>query len=195
MSSTDPIAYVYEADHHCESCTEARFGRSESGFVAEGATDSEGNEVGALFSWDEWYANDVYEGNPRAVLACGTCGEIIEEIDLGPSESILSTARESGAEHGRNAASWYFDGNTTDETYRAVLAGIDEGDPMVLDTFPSSPLSGEWSGDPTPSSVLEDLGIDDDDDSADEYLDAYEDAFHDAAQSEIERVARLMVLS
>jgi hypothetical protein len=70
------IAYTYEADHHCEACTAARFGPECEGI------DGEGNEVGAVAPWDEWYANDVYEGNATATLACGTCGEIIEEIQL-----------------------------------------------------------------------------------------------------------------
>lgn len=82
MSHLDPIAYTYEADHHCESCAEKRFGRNERGFVAEDSIDSEGNTVGAVFQWDEWWANDVYEGRTHAVLACGTCGEIIEDLDL-----------------------------------------------------------------------------------------------------------------
>jgi hypothetical protein len=76
------IAYTYDADHHCERCACARFGQDEHGWVPDTATDSEGNEVHALFSTDEWWGNDAYEGNATATLACGTCGEIIEEIQL-----------------------------------------------------------------------------------------------------------------
>lgn len=76
----EPIAYTYDADTHCESCAEKAFGRNENGFI-EGE-DSEGNPVGAISPWDEWYANDVYEGNEVAVLYCGTCGEVIEELEL-----------------------------------------------------------------------------------------------------------------
>ena len=76
----DPIAFTYEADHHCESCAEKRFGRNEDGEIT--GTDGEGNSVGVIAPWNEWYANDMYEGNEVAVLTCGTCGEVIEEREL-----------------------------------------------------------------------------------------------------------------
>jgi len=104
--------------------------------------------------------------------------------------AVLQAAMQAGSEHGIAAASWYFDGNTSDATYRAVLAGIGEGDPAILDSFPCSPLSGEWAGDPTPASVLADCGVAEDDDSADDVLSAFEDAFYQASSDEIERVAR-----
>ena len=78
----DPIAYTYEADYHCPDCAFKRFGRDDNGFVPEDAKDSEGNPVGAVSPWEEWYDNDLYEGNSYAVLGCSDCGEIIEEIDL-----------------------------------------------------------------------------------------------------------------
>ncbi len=74
-----------------------------------------------------------------------------------------------------------------------MLAGIDDGDPAVLDTFPASPLSGEWADDPTPASVLEDLDIDEDSFAADAALQAYEDGFYTASSDAIERVARYML--
>lgn len=75
-----PIAYVYEADYHCPRCALERFGRDEHGDIT--GVDGEGNEVGALAPWDEWHANDIYEGRKEAILACGTCGEVIERLDL-----------------------------------------------------------------------------------------------------------------
>jgi hypothetical protein len=105
-------------------------------------------------------------------------------------EEILSAADAAGRDHGRAAASWYFDGNTSRGTYEHVLRGIEDGDPEVLDTFPTSPLSGEWADDPTPASVLEDLDVAEDDPSADDYLRAYEDGFYEASSYEIERAAR-----
>jgi hypothetical protein len=65
----NPIAYTYEASEHCPACAEARFGTDERGDIASGVLDNEGNEPGAVFSWDEW---------DRA-LTCGTCGEAITE--------------------------------------------------------------------------------------------------------------------
>ena len=66
-----PIAYAYEADYHCENCTRKRFGPACEG------TDNEGNSVGALFSWEEWF--DVGYGNQT--LACGDCGAILDEYE------------------------------------------------------------------------------------------------------------------
>ena len=56
-----PIGYTYEADHHCTSCTEARFEGS-----LDDTVDNEGNPVRATYSWD-------VEDRP---LACGTCREV-----------------------------------------------------------------------------------------------------------------------
>lgn len=103
--------------------------------------------------------------------------------------------REAGAEHGRNAASWYFDGNTPLETYRTVARGILDGDPEVMDTLPNSPLSGEWADEPTPSSVFRDvLDLDLHAESSfwgpettSELLDAYEEAFDEAVTSAVMR--------
>ena len=67
-----PIAFTYEADHHCPRCTVARFGPDCEG------TDGEGNPVGALFPWDEWH--EPSEPLPQ-VLACGTCGDEIDRVD------------------------------------------------------------------------------------------------------------------
>lgn len=110
---------------------------------------------------------------------------------------LLEQATEAGEAHGRAAASCYFDGNTSRETYAAVVAGLDDGDHAILDTLPAAPLSGEWADDPTPASVLADLAGTDawdmffTDDEAEALLGAYEDGFYDASYTEIERVARL----
>jgi hypothetical protein len=105
---------------------------------------------------------------------------------------LIEEARRMGEERGREVASWYFDGNTTTETYAAVLRGIEDGDPEILDTLPSSPLSGEWAGDPVPTDVLATLGVSHDSDAVDEYLDAYEMGFAMASQDQIEETARTM---
>ena len=106
--------------------------------------------------------------------------------------------REAGAEHGKAAASWYFDGNTSEETYKRVLLGMKRGDREILDTFPSNPLSGEWADEPTPTSVFRDvLGLDLHAEESfwgmevtDELLSAYEDAFYEARYEAIELAAR-----
>jgi hypothetical protein len=82
MSNYAPIAYTYDADVHCPTCAFAAFGIDENGFVPEDAEDSEGNPIGAVAPWDEWWSNDFYEGNKVARLYCGTCHELIEEMEL-----------------------------------------------------------------------------------------------------------------
>lgn len=69
----DPIAYTYEADTQCPECAEKRFGLDESGFIT--GVDSEGNEVGVIAPWDEWYDITYYTDQ---TLACATCKRTIE---------------------------------------------------------------------------------------------------------------------
>jgi hypothetical protein len=104
-------------------------------------------------------------------------------------DEIFAEARERGAEAGRSAASWAFDGNTPDETYHAFLTGTDAGDPETLDSFDYSPLSGEWSGESI-TELLGDLldGLDDEGEGWD-VMAAYEDAALDAYWAELERIA------
>lgn len=52
-----------------------------------------------------------------------------------------------GHERGVAAGSWVIDGNTSEETARNLLRGIDDGDPVVYDVLPFAPLSGEWPTD------------------------------------------------
>lgn len=71
------LAYTYEADYHCPSCATERFGLDEHGFVPVDALDAEGNPIGALAPWEEW---QQYDGG-REILACGTCGDVIDEYE------------------------------------------------------------------------------------------------------------------
>ncbi len=77
MGHLDPIAYTFEADYHCPGCTLKRFPESREwpGTDVNGdqLEDSEGNEVGAVFPWDEWW--NLEEG--CETLNCSDCfGEI-----------------------------------------------------------------------------------------------------------------------
>ena len=91
------IAYTYEADTHCITCTKKRY--QDGGFdtlykehpnynegldangVGMDAMDYEGNAVHPQSSIDEWYELDesVIADYPTQYLACGDCHEVIDE--------------------------------------------------------------------------------------------------------------------
>jgi hypothetical protein len=115
------------------------------------------------------------------------------------NDELETRAADIGREHGINAASWVFDGNTTDEAYRTVLRGIEDGDPAVYDMFREPNLSGEFADDYSVRDLQSDLGIEidwarDDTQEVSELLDecanAYSDAVSEAFWHEIERLAR-----
>lgn len=112
-------------------------------------------------------------------------------IDYG---AMIEEAQNLGAEDGHAAASWVFDGNTSDDTYRAVLAGMYEGDPAVTDLLPAPDLSGQWAGTRSFPVLLEDVGYVDDgrflDSVQDEIATAYEDAFTDAVWHDVSETAQ-----
>lgn len=98
-------------------------------------------------------------------------------------------ARREGRRAGVGAASWRFDGNTTDATYRAFLKGCEEGDPLVLDAYaPPSWLSGEWSGE-SMNDILGEPENARDEARQDDVAAAYEEAADRAYWRELERVA------
>lgn len=81
MGNLDPIAYTYEADHHCVSCAIDRFGTAENGWVVpDKAVDGEGNHVVPLAPWDEWW-DASFDGEDEQRLICGTCGTEIDSLD------------------------------------------------------------------------------------------------------------------
>lgn len=99
-------------------------------------------------------------------------------------------AQKAGKRAGIAAASWKFDGNTTDATYRAFLNGNEDGDPAIMNLFDApSWLSGEWAGE----SMNEILGTPQnarDEERQDDVANAYVEAADDAYWRELERVAR-----
>lgn len=108
-------------------------------------------------------------------------------------EQLQEEARQIGEDAGISAAGWFFDGNTEREQYVAVLRGLMDGDPEVMDSLPCPDLSGEWADDPTPASVLAELGLEEDFDGADEVLSAWEEGAAQGVTQEIERVCRLQL--
>ena len=88
----DIMAYTYEADYHCPSCTRTRFhwtnkaygydmGLLDSWGIPDSATDREGNLIHPVFNTDEWQElSDWYvEENPTQRLICGDCFVTIDE--------------------------------------------------------------------------------------------------------------------
>src|SRR3974377_543539 len=73
-------------------------------------------------------------------------------------DPVIARAEAIGRDAGIAAASWIFDGNTTVATCRHVLAGITDGDPMVLDAWRLPDLSGEF-GDPRPATLGKDVDV------------------------------------
>lgn len=74
FADTNPIAYTYDADHHCPDCTVERFGSDANGWPPQDATDSEGNPLGTIAPWDEWQQGT----GDCETLACADCHTIID---------------------------------------------------------------------------------------------------------------------
>jgi hypothetical protein len=131
------------------------------------------------------------------------------------AERVIDYAASRGHDEGQAAASWYFDGNTSTETYARTLRGIEDGDPVTLDTLPAADLSGQWADTTTGPSLTADAiraaglthadGNDDPApyghapgtcpacdwyDASGEIADAYESAFNDAVTDTIETACR-----
>jgi hypothetical protein len=104
-------------------------------------------------------------------------------------DQIMRDAASLGRDAGKCLASWAFDGNTSEETYQLIKKGLDNGDPAIIDRFRSPDLSGEYSGDPSPGWLAQELGINDDDfHILDDACDAWQIAADEAFWAEIERV-------
>jgi hypothetical protein len=104
-------------------------------------------------------------------------------------DDALATADKLGREAGEMAGRWVTDGTTTQQTYRWLMAGIEAGDPEVLDALPFANFSGEWADGLTENDVLNDIGLDPESDEAilwcDELIDAYSMAFSGGAQDQV----------
>lgn len=113
------------------------------------------------------------------------------------TRDIMAQARKDGRAAGHAAASWCYDGNTDAAWYERTLKGLEDGDPMVLDSFNVPNLSGEYADAPTPQSLAEDYGLDEQRDPdgyiLDEACTEWENAASEAFWHEIERVCRLQV--
>lgn len=122
-------------------------------------------------------------------------------IDVG------ERAHKLGRRHGINAGSWYFERDTAPD-YKAVLKGIEDGDPEVLDSLPGTPLSGEFADSMTPQKLLERIGVDfwvgheqerpgglnqNESEFEAHLCDLYEDGFREGVEFEITNTCRFHV--
>ncbi len=105
------------------------------------------------------------------------------------ADTLPAEAEALGRQAGESAGSWVVDGNTSQETARAILRMIEEGDPE-LEAPP--PLSGEWSGGLLAADVLASVGpgLTEDSPAADDVLTAFETGYSDGWYAEVERSAR-----
>ena len=105
-----------------------------------------------------------------------------------PAASITAEAASLGRDAGKTAASWMFDGNTPEDAYRAVLRGIDDGDPAILDAHPAPGLSA--CGGYSHADLADDLGLDGEDQLPPGAVTAYLDAADQTFWNQTERLAR-----
>lgn len=84
----------------------------------------------------------------------------------------------AGFLHGWDSSSWVLDGNSTEAEARALLDGLNDGDPMIYDALPDFAF-GEWSGDSEREIIgalvddFDSLAPEDVDELANTYLDAW----------------------
>lgn len=87
-----------------------------------------------------------------------------------------------GREDGAAAGSWVIDGNTSDDTCRAILEEMEncawDGPELQL---------GQWADDPSFAEILADIGVTCDDDSEDDLWIVYSDAWYEGLHNEVER--------
>ncbi len=125
----------------------------------------------AALATDEPECGPAFDGAPSPVniIAANVyerlTADLFEEFERIETEArdslgtIVAKAEEDGYSAGVAAGSWVVDGNTSEATARRILEGIAEGDPVVMDSLPSSPLSGEWADGLTPASLLAEYGL------------------------------------
>lgn len=105
-------------------------------------------------------------------------------------DNLTHYAADIGRSHGTAAAQWAFDGNTDDGAYRRVLAGIEDGDPEILDAYHVPDLSGDYTADDLASELGQHSEADGNDADLGATHDAYRQSASDAFWQETERIAR-----
>jgi hypothetical protein len=114
--------------------------------------------------------------------------------------TLLAAVKASAHDAGVNAANWweqdnvggYVNASTGIARATAVLKGIDDGDPEILDSLPSADLSGQWADSDTADSVYADVATDDaadwsdlEDWQRDEVADTWELAYNESVMTAV----------
>ena len=118
-----------------------------------------------------------------------TAPQILPGSDEISLEDACEAARRIGAGHGRNAASWCFDGNTPAETYRIVARGLADIDPLVINAFDANvpALCADYDA----RALCDDIDVDHDATDPGEVeviADAWRDAASVAFWAELDRI-------
>lgn len=105
-------------------------------FIAEDDKDNEGNNVGAVFSWDEWDRD----------MVCGTCGAVIKEnekmSDFNVQEYRETVAR-PGKFEGQAAYVPYFFDQSLDTSYEEASWDFGDGDSGYVDYYAALLINDE----------------------------------------------------
>jgi len=120
---------------------------------------------------------------PRMELDTKRTEEVMDERQWS---KLLDEVTEMGIEAGNNAASWV---ELDEDTARSILTDVD---PEVWDRFNTPNLSGEWADDPTPQSLVRDLGYEVDeleDWQVDEICSVWEDAASETFSTKVHEIA------
>jgi hypothetical protein len=115
----------------------------------------------------------------------GTC----PSIDNGNPYTMYTPEHRCWAiarKHGINAANWI---DIDDSNAQRILAGIEDGDPMVMDAFRTPSLSGEFADDYCEADLMSDCDVVPHDGSllADDIADQYLSEVSEAFWHEVER--------
>jgi hypothetical protein len=196
-------ALAEELDEVADSAPDVYTGQRWLQFVDLAGYSVDLSELGEI---DGNNVTDDVAGRALFLIARDVADACVTLVSEAMSEHIAAATKKAasiGGQHGINAADWYcqeiMGGRAPGDaavTARKILAGIDDGDPAVLDSLPFADLSGEQADALTVAGLLADVdlaGFDIAGMVAEEVADAYEDAFRTAAVDTVERIARDVV--
>lgn len=107
------------------------------------------------------------------------------------NEQTIEKARQIGREHGKAKASWAIEPDRLSKVQmQAILEGIENVDPRIMDQFSEPSLSGEFADDMNTVKLCNELDVDPhagDGEFQTEICDAWEEAARDTYWAEIQK--------